>query len=132
MTKIENPGGRDQGIQEMDVDLIPQCDITRAENQVNFDSDSFTTALKAALFYAGKGMPVFPYNPSNKSPMTLHGFKDASNDPDIIKVWWENFPDSAIGLPTKKIFGKRTQQNEFLMKKTNYFQGMDFDEQETK
>ena len=36
----------------------------------------------------------------NKSPLTPHGFKDASLDPGIVSAWWTTFPDAGIGIPT--------------------------------
>jgi hypothetical protein len=35
-----------------------------------------------ALAYAAAGTPVFPCQPSGKSPITAHGFRDATTDPD--------------------------------------------------
>jgi hypothetical protein len=37
--------------------------------------------------------------------MTPNGFKDASTDSAVIKIWWENNPDAAIGIPTGEISG---------------------------
>jgi hypothetical protein len=105
MTSKENPGGQDQGIQETDVESLSQCDTIESKNQVNSDAYVFNTCLHAALTYAGKGLPVFPCNPSNKRPMTPNGFKDASTDSAVIKIWWENNPDAAIGIPTGEISG---------------------------
>ncbi|MEX1298644.1 MAG: bifunctional DNA primase/polymerase, partial [Desulfotignum sp.] len=105
MTSKENPGGKDQGIQETGVESLSQCDTIGTKYQVNFDADVFNSCLDAALFYAEKGLPVFPCNASNKRPMTPNGFKDASTDPATIKIWWENNPDAAIGIPTGEISG---------------------------
>jgi hypothetical protein len=54
--------------------------------------------LAAALAYAAFGLPVFPCWPKAKNPMTAHGFKDATTDPDQIKAWWFRRPDANIGL----------------------------------
>ena len=35
-----------------------------------------------------RGWPVFPCKPANKQPLTEHGVKDASTDPDVIRAWW--------------------------------------------
>jgi hypothetical protein len=57
------------------------------------------SSLKAyALSYAANGFPVFPCK--NKRPITAHGFKDASTDPEQIMAWWEQTPDARIGVPT--------------------------------
>jgi hypothetical protein len=42
------------------------------------------TPVEAALTYAAAGIPVFPCNPKNKRPLTRHGFKDATTDPNKI------------------------------------------------
>ena len=52
-----------------------------------------------ALALARRGVPVFPCG-DNKSPLTPHGFKDASTDPDLITTWWSRWPDALIGVPT--------------------------------
>lgn len=58
--------------------------------------------LKAsALYYAGRlHWPVFPLKPRGKTPLTEHGFKDASLDPEQIRTWWTRWPDANIGTPT--------------------------------
>jgi hypothetical protein len=71
---------------------------------------------RAALDYAGDGMPVFPLTwtdaagrcscgvprcPSpGKHPLTPHGFKDATTDARLIEDWWRNWPRANIGIPT--------------------------------
>jgi hypothetical protein len=44
-------------------------------------------------------LPVFPCD-NDKRPLTAHGFKDASIDPDTINQWWTRWPDALIGVPT--------------------------------
>lgn len=56
--------------------------------------------LDAALKYIQWGWPVFPLKTCSKQPATRNGFKDATTDPDRVRVWWERHPDSNIGLPT--------------------------------
>jgi Bifunctional DNA primase/polymerase, N-terminal len=46
-----------------------------------------------------KRLPVFPCD-NDKRPFTAHGFKDASNDPDLIRKWWTRWPNALIGVPT--------------------------------
>ena len=55
--------------------------------------------LHFATDYARRGWPVFPCNPINKHPLTKHGFKDASTDPEQIKQWWTKWPLAMIGVP---------------------------------
>ena len=50
--------------------------------------------------YAARGWPVFPCMPGSKRPATLHGFKDATCEGDLIRKWWLGVPDANIGMPT--------------------------------
>jgi hypothetical protein len=59
--------------------------------------------LEAALRYADLGYPVFPCAPGGKSPITEHGFRDASTDPKQIEHWWTQTPTANIGLPTENL-----------------------------
>ncbi|MGZ4610439.1 MAG: bifunctional DNA primase/polymerase [Actinomycetes bacterium] len=57
--------------------------------------------LDAALWYAtALDWPVFPLVPGRKSPLTAHGFKDATTDTEVITSWWTRWPESNIGVPT--------------------------------
>jgi len=62
--------------------------------------------LRAALAYAERfRFAVFPCRPRQKTPLTEHGFKDASKDPAQIRKWWERWPDANIGIATGAISG---------------------------
>ena len=50
--------------------------------------------------YPRKGNLIFPVKPLGKSPLTKHGFKDATCDPVHITQWWDQYPDANIGMPT--------------------------------
>jgi hypothetical protein len=55
----------------------------------------------SALYYAARiGWPIFPLKPRGKTPLTRHGFKDATRDLDQIRAWWHTNPDANIGTPT--------------------------------
>ena len=69
--------------------------------------------LEAALSYAdGEEWPVFPCRPDNprcphadkcrvcKSPLTEHGFHDATTDGAVIRAWWERWPDANPAIAT--------------------------------
>jgi hypothetical protein len=65
--------------------------------------------LDRALALAAKSIPVFPCrnlpgNADDKKPYTLHGFKDASTNPDVVAQWWQQYPDALIGVPTGERF----------------------------
>jgi hypothetical protein len=66
---------------------------------------SSPTLLKAALAYAGRGVPVFPCEPGAKRPLTRNGHWDATTDRRAIERWWRRQPSANIGLPTGKKSG---------------------------
>ena len=51
--------------------------------------------------YAAAGIPVFPCVRGDKTPLTPHGFKDATTDPVILARWCDEHPDANIGAPTR-------------------------------
>lgn len=56
--------------------------------------------LKAALFYAELGYRVFPCIKGRKEPLTENGFRDATTDEDMIRVWWQQNPDANLAIAT--------------------------------
>src|SRR5262249_60033588 len=68
--------------------------------------DHVTSMLDDALQYGLMlRTPVFPCNPDDKRPLTVHGFKDASRDETQVRAWFTRFPDAMIGIPTGEISG---------------------------
>lgn len=57
---------------------------------------------QSALWYAKRNWYVFPVVPNGKQPLTEHGYKDGSIDPDVIAAWWEKWPEANIGLDCAK------------------------------
>lgn len=56
---------------------------------------------KAALTYAERiKWAVHPLKPNAKTPITRHGFKDATTNPDQIRSWWMEYPAGNIGIAT--------------------------------
>ena len=62
--------------------------------------------IHAAVNYVNKGqMKVFPLQPGSKEPYAgSRGFKDASDDVMTVTQWWEERPDSNIGVATGGFF----------------------------
>lgn len=56
-----------------------------------------------AIEYAKKGWGVFPCK--NKIPLTAHGYKDASKNPDTIRLMFSQFKDCNIAVATGRISG---------------------------
>lgn len=59
-----------------------------------------STLSSAALAYATRlGWPVFPLVPGEKVPRAgSNGHREATTDPERIRNWWEEAPDSNIGI----------------------------------
>ena len=57
-----------------------------------------TPCERAALAYAAIPWRVVPLR--GKTPLTRHGVKDASSDPQEIVRWWERWPDANVGVAT--------------------------------
>ncbi len=62
------------------------------------------TPLEWALFYASKGWAVFPCD-NEKRPMTEHGFKNATTDPEKVTEYFTRYPNANIGIATGKVSG---------------------------
>ncbi len=63
------------------------------------------TSLAAALGYTRRGWRVFPCKPGGKTPLTPHGFQDATTDEATIRGWWEQWPDANIAIATGSVSG---------------------------
>ena len=57
------------------------------------------TLSQAAVAYASSGFAIFPVEPRGKKPLTMRGVYRATTDCDLIRQWWERWPDANIGLP---------------------------------
>jgi putative DNA primase/helicase len=75
----------------------------RAKSYGRAALDIACDAKAAALRYAQRGWPVFPC--LGKTPLTAHGFKDATTDPEAIEAWWHKNPDAAISVATGQSSG---------------------------
>lgn len=61
--------------------------------------------LDAAILYAEHGWAVLPLAPSEKTPLTSHGFKDATTDAAAIREWWAKWPGANVGIATGALSG---------------------------
>jgi hypothetical protein len=76
--------------------------------------------LAAALAYAARGWRIFACHSvqdgsctcgkpdcahPGKHPLTRHGFKDATTDPQQIVRWWTDHPDANIAIATGAVSG---------------------------
>lgn len=59
-----------------------------------------TPLRDAALAYAAAGLPVFPCVPAEKTPLTKHGFHEATTSTRRIRGWWAWQPNANIGIAT--------------------------------
>jgi hypothetical protein len=57
------------------------------------------TLLEAALWWASRGLAVFPCQAGGKRPVPIHGFKEAVTDEHRIRSWWSGRPLN-IGVAT--------------------------------
>src|SRR5688572_475291 len=55
---------------------------------------------EAAALYARAGWPVMPCRPRGKQPMTEHGLRDASCDPEQVAAWWRRWPKANVAVRT--------------------------------
>lgn len=71
------------------------------ETPTTIDTLEAPGALRnSAIYYASVGWPVFPLTPGGKTPLTRHGFKDATTNLDQVNTWWATTPQANIGVPT--------------------------------
>lgn len=54
----------------------------------------------AAEKYARRGWLILPCAPRGKPPLTDHGVRDATADPEVIRRWWDRWPSANIGGAT--------------------------------
>lgn len=101
---------KDQYRRALDVGDMPTAALLAA--QLDAEDDATVQRLarpdalhKAALYYARKGIRVFPCQPMGKKPLTLSGFKDATTDVMHINRWWAEYPTANIGAPTGLVNG---------------------------
>jgi len=56
--------------------------------------------LSAALKVITKGTPIFPCGEGKKTPLTAHGFQDATADEGAVRQWAAKWPAANLAIPT--------------------------------
>lgn len=56
-------------------------------------------AAAQALKLAARGIPSFPCR-ADKRPACLHGFRDATAEPEAVCELWRRYPGELVGIPT--------------------------------
>ena len=57
-----------------------------------------TPQYESAIRCLADGLKVFPLAPRSKVPATEHGYKDATDDIDLVNDWWRANPEYNVGL----------------------------------
>ena len=63
-----------------------------------------SSIVDRTLVLAARGLSVFPCL-DTKAPVCPHGFKDATKDPDAVRVLWNRYPGPLVGVPTGEATG---------------------------
>src|SRR5690348_5760671 len=67
---------------------------------INQTTEEIFSALDVALQAASMGFPVFPVNPNNKRPLVNNWPNVASCDPEVLELFWTQFPQAMAGICT--------------------------------
>ena len=60
-----------------------------------------TDLASAAFRLAMRGKHVFPLAPGTKIPVKgTHGCRGATRDVDVVRAWWQRWPDANVGIAT--------------------------------
>jgi len=88
---------------------LREANAIQVEDKPRLNSSTHTHSIpetpdtmgEAAMEYSRTGWnihPCIPAGPKAKAPYLPHGFKQASADADVIRKWWQQWPNALIGL----------------------------------
>ena len=93
MTQAQSPGN---GMGRGDAEINSAAEFSLA----SLLNRTHNAMLAAAWALAAAAWEVFPCKwtgPYAKAPMTVNGHRNATMDPDQIKLWWTKWPNAMIG-----------------------------------
>jgi len=61
--------------------------------------------LNAALNYSKKGFSVIPIKPDKTPYLKWEKYQREKAGPDLIREWWDKWPDANVGIVTGAISG---------------------------
>lgn len=82
-------------------DWVEVARVTPLLDALDASPQGAVSIVSAALWYAERGLKVFPLRPMSKLPRPgSRGCKDATSDPDLIRQWWREEPNANLGIAT--------------------------------
>lgn len=87
------PGANQEALENIQKNSVLNSPKTQAKS-----------SLEQALLLAGSGVPVFPCYP-DKTPACVHGCKDATDDPDAVRMLWGSRRKLLVAIATGAMSG---------------------------
>ena len=107
---IEGGGNRLPAAKHSEPDTASAPAIRPGRRRTAMSLQSMTDT-PAVQWMIARGWRLLPIRPQGKAPLTRHGVKDASDDPEVIAGWLARWPDAnlavACGSPGPAVLGHR-------------------------
>ncbi|HET8581746.1 MAG TPA: bifunctional DNA primase/polymerase [Jatrophihabitans sp.] len=81
-----------------------QDELDAATREAAARLDAPDALALAAVWYARRGVAVFPCKPRGKEPIVSRGLHAATTDVEQVRSWWQATPAANIGAPTGHLF----------------------------